>query len=140
MMSICSEAAKRLTLKSLDEMSGIVNLLAAVSAEVATIAREIAFLGDRLVVEAAAEAVRPQPDMQMIDLIGQNAEAQARLLDEIVNSLRSSGDAGFEPLRRVISSVPFHGARRRLSAALEGETIEPLAELSDAGEQETDWF
>ncbi|MBX3509158.1 MAG: hypothetical protein KF714_10265 [Parvibaculum sp.] len=140
MMSSCSEAAKRSTLKSLDEMGGIVNLLAAISAEVATIAREIAFLGDRLVVEATAEAVRPQPDMQMIDLIGQNAEAQARLLDEIVNSLRSSGDAGFEPLRRVISSVPFHGARRRLYAALEGETIEPLAELSDAGEQETDWF
>lgn len=140
MMSSCSEAAKRSTLKSLDEMGGIVNLLAAISAEVATIAREIAFLGDRLVVEAAAEAACPQPDMQMIDLIGQNAEAQARLLDEIVNSLRSSGDAGFEPLRRVISSVPFHGARRRLYAALEGETIEPLAELSDAGEQETDWF
>ena len=112
-MSSCSEAFPP---APSEDRSGapamVLDLLAAVTAEVASIAREIVVLGDRLAADASGHAVgRVRTDMQMFDLIGQNAEAQARLLAEIVKSFAAGDEAGKAPLQAAIGSVPFQIGR-----------------------------
>lgn len=141
-MSSCSEASPP---APSEDRSGapamVLELLSAVTAEVASIAREIVVLGDKLAADASGHGTgQVRTDMQMFDLIGQNAEAQARLLAEIVRSFAAGDEAGKAPLRAAIGSVPFHASRQRLYAVLEGASDGPAAVIADECDQETDWF
>jgi hypothetical protein len=119
---------------------GAVALLAAVSAEVASIAGEITVLGDRLADCAEGDPATPSTDMQMFDLISQNAQAQARLLAELVRCIAGGDEAETGPLRMAIDAVPFHNTRQRLYAALDGAAVPPAGSPSDEGCHDTDWF
>lgn len=140
-MSNCSEApAKTLPVSGGDSRGGVVDLLAAVSAEVTSIAGEIIVLGDRLADCAAGEPATSRTDLQMFDLISQNAQAQARLLTELARCIAEGEQAETGPLLIAIGAVPFHNTRQRLYAALEGAASAPAGSPSDQDCHDTDWF
>lgn len=141
-MSSFSESLNQPQLELRDESSRkITDLLAAVAAEVAMIASETIVLGDKLAAHAVERAADvPHADMQMFDLISQNAQAQARLLDEIVRRFNAGPSEDEAVLRAVIGTVPFHISRQRLLAALDGGSAAFAAGPAESSCEETDWF
>ena len=140
-MSNCSDANLEMQSRAIDaKPGGVVGLLAAVSAEVASIASDITALGDSLADFAAGEPVAPYSDMQMFDLIGQNAQAQARLLAELVRCIADGERTETGSLRIAIGDIPFHNTRQRLYAALDGDAAASASCPSDEDGQDTDWF
>lgn len=141
-MSSCSESLSQPAPALEDETSTkVIDLLAAVAAEVAVIAEDTIVLGDKLAAYAVERAAGvPHADMQMFDLISQNAQAQARLLAEIVRKLSDGRPADQADLRAAIGTVPFHKSRQRLLSALDGDLAVSAAGLPEERCEDTDWF
>ena len=141
MTSSCSEDLPRVAAEEIDPAARIVAFLSAVAGEVSDIAGGIVELGDKLSARAAhATGPMRHSDLQMFDLLGQNAQAQARLLTEIVRVLSEKEAAGHASLRCAVDTVPFHKARQKFHAVLDGTLgAADMIGLDESGE-DTDWF
>lgn len=113
--------------------------LSALAAEWWRLAQDITRLGESLSAQALAQGRLEQVrTLQAFDLIGQDAAAQARLLQEFSYWLASPKDFTASRVLQMIGKVPFQEVRRRLSAAIEG----PMADPSDPSEDDSSvqWF
>lgn len=120
-----------------DLTSPALRLLRAVSAEIAALSQDIARLGEALSGEMlAVRETGRMHDLQSFDLIAQSAQSHAQLLHEMIDALSRSDEP--RSLESLIQIIPFHGARGRLSAALNGQ--EPEEHDSETLDGGADWF
>lgn len=114
-------------------------LLRGVSSEMAALSQDILRLGEALSGEMLAiRQTGRMYDLQSFDLIAQSAQSHAQLLHELIEAMSRTEGCDLSDLEKLIQIIPFHGVRGRLSAALNGRSLQEGD--VNAPDDDAEWF